>query len=688
MKKFLIILSVIILLLVIGFVYLYYDSPYDNYNDSELIETKSINIKKINRQKITTNDSINKNIIVNGKWFASPDGRTMFIRGINLGGSSKVPFKPYLPTYKKEGFYDGKNISFVGRPFPLEEADEHFQRLKKWGFHFFRFIVTWEAIEHEGPGIYDEEYIEYIYQLLKKANEYELNVFIDPHQDVYSRFTGGDGAPMWTFEKVGMDVSKFPQTFAALLHNTNPIENRPMSWPNNAYLYGCATMFTLFFAGNDFAPQLKIDGEPVQDYLQSHYINAIRHLAEKIGNLPNVIGFDTMNEPNNGYLGMKDLSIVPEKVTGEICSPAEGMFLTSGFPQEIKVIEMKLTGMSVKEKRLFNKEKISIWKEGKECIWKENGVWDIDTSGNPILLKPDYFYVKESGKKVDFVNDYFKPFAKKYSEMVWEINSNLLVFMESSVFPIRYGIGDWKGENSDKIIYAPHWYELVNLFFKRYIPWVTFHSENLEPTFGKKNVRKLIEKQLLDVQKLSEKYLGQQPSLVGEVGIAFDLNNKKSFENGDFSDQIKAADRNMLALENTLSNYTWWNYTADNNNKWGDQWNGEGLSIFSRDQQKDKNDINSGGRALESIVRPYPYKVAGEIKRFWFNYKDKEFVLEFIPNQNSNLPTEIFIPEFHYKNGFKVLTNGGKFEFDNKNDLLLFYPDEKNQLQTLIVRTN
>ena len=39
----------------------------------------------------------------------------------------------------------------MGRPFPLEEADEHFRRLKAWGLTFLRFLVTWEAVAHEGP---------------------------------------------------------------------------------------------------------------------------------------------------------------------------------------------------------------------------------------------------------------------------------------------------------------------------------------------------------------------------------------------------------------------------------------------------------------------------------------------------------------------------------------------------------
>ena len=88
----------------------------------------------------------------NSRFFRVNDcGRAIMLRGVNLSGNAKSPTKPMLPSQEKDGFYDGENVSFVGRPFPLVEADEHFKRLKHWGFNFLRFNITWEAIEHKGP---------------------------------------------------------------------------------------------------------------------------------------------------------------------------------------------------------------------------------------------------------------------------------------------------------------------------------------------------------------------------------------------------------------------------------------------------------------------------------------------------------------------------------------------------------
>lgn len=84
--------------------------------------------------------------------FTTTDGRTLLLRGINLASSAKTPRGQ--PAAQLEGFWehaiDGE-MSFVGRVLELDEADEHLERLRGWGFNSLRYVVTWESIEHEGP---------------------------------------------------------------------------------------------------------------------------------------------------------------------------------------------------------------------------------------------------------------------------------------------------------------------------------------------------------------------------------------------------------------------------------------------------------------------------------------------------------------------------------------------------------
>jgi len=52
-----------------------------------------------------------------------------------------------------------------------------------------------------------------------------------------------------------------------------------MVWGANYHRLASATMFTLFFAGDRFAPKTKIDGVPAQEFLQSHFLGAMATLV-------------------------------------------------------------------------------------------------------------------------------------------------------------------------------------------------------------------------------------------------------------------------------------------------------------------------------------------------------------------------------------------------------------------------
>lgn len=593
--------------------------------------------------------------------FVDTQGRIVLLRGVNLGGSTKNPFTPNMPSHVQEGFFQHRDVSFVGRPFPLEQADEHYTRLKSWGFNCLRFLITWEALEHEGPGIYDEEYLDYLAKAVAKAGEYGFYVFIDPHQDVWSRFTGGDGAPGWTLEAAGLDMTKFQATGAAMVHNTHGDPFPRMIWPTNYTKLASATMFTLFFAGNTFAPKTLVDGLPIQDYLQSHYFNAIRKVVEKLKGMPHVLGYDTLNEPSAGWVGWQDLTQHQTLAKmGDNPTPWQSMQLGEGIAQEVEIWKIGLTGIRKTGKRVLDPKGERAWLPDRTCVWRENGVWELTGTGNARLLKPEYF-AQVNGQAVDFARDFMKPFIQEFTRQVRSVDSQATIFLE---YTDMGRPSPWTREEAENMVYAPHWYEPVGLVLKRYMPFVTFAQDKGKIVLGRRRVQKQMKRELARFKEQAGDMLGGMPVLIGETGIAYDMEKGKAYRSGDFSAQIKAMDRLLRALDANFLNFTLWNYTADNSNERGDGWNGEDLSIFSRDQQDDPKDINSGGRALEALVRPWARRIAGQPLKIKFDIRTKAFSFTFRHDPKAEGPTEIFVPAFPYPQGYTVQVSDGSFSVD------------------------
>ena len=604
-----------------------------------------------------------------GSSFTDEHGRTLMLRGANLGGSSKVPAVPDGATHLREGLLDHRRVSFVGRPFPLDQADEHFGRLSHWGLTFLRLIVPWEAVEHAGPGQYDEEYLEYLAAVAARAGDHGISLVIDPHQDAWSRFSGGDGAPGWTLEAVGFDLAHLGETGAAITHQFHGDPLPPMIWPTNGGKLAAATMFTLFFGGSVFAPRTTVEGEPAQEFLQRHCIAAVRCVAEKLAGLKNVVGYDTLNEPLSGYIGCADLGRPWGQITlGDGPSPLQGMALGAGVPQEVGVWEMGTFAIRRRGSRVLNPSGVRAWRDGKPCIWQENGVWDLDAAGRPVLLRPDHFS-RLDGRTVDFTEDFFRPFALRYAREIRSADPRAVIFVEA-------GAGHWPPTiaraDLSRTAFTPHWYDGVLLTAKRFFPFLAYDWRSGKLVVGKGAVRRSMAAQLAHLKRGAAQRMEGAPVLLGEFGIPFDLDHGRAYRTGDFRAQVAALERSFRAIEANLLDCAIWNYAADNTNARGDLWNGEDLSVFSRDQQDDPMDPDSGGRGLRALVRPYPRATAGTPLQSSFDCRSRHYTLRFRHDSAIEAPTEIFVPALQYPPGARVEASDGTWELCTAKQLLIY----------------
>ena len=141
--------------------------------------------------------------------------------------------------------------------------------------------------------------------------------------------------------------------------------------------------------------------------------------------------------------------------------------------------------------------------------------------------------------------------------------------------------------------------------------------------------------------------------------------------NNAWNIHVKALNMYYNALDANLLHSMQWNYTADNTNQWGDQWNLEDLSIFSKDQQKDPTNINSGGRAIEGFCRPHFIRSSGTPLKMEFNKKNGTFIFEFEAMSYIKDPTVLYVPKIQYPNGFKIDISQGQI-VPNEDEQLVF----------------
>lgn len=218
-------------------------SPVPAIANGRAIPSEAEGVKVASEQKGSTDPTL----AWTSKGPVDKEGRMVCLRGVNVAGNAKLP--PFIPF----------------------EDPSWFDRLSSWGFNMIRLTVFWEAIEPQ-KGVFDECYLDKVEFLVREAAKRGIYVLIDMHQDLYSRFLGGDGAPEWAFPP---DVD-----------------------PRNNNGFGGQFWGLAYFLSSDVKrcfTHFWQSGE-----LQEHYIGALTRVAERVADVPFVLGYDIMNEPSAG----------------------------------------------------------------------------------------------------------------------------------------------------------------------------------------------------------------------------------------------------------------------------------------------------------------------------------------------------------------------------------------------------
>ena len=151
-------------------------------------------------------------------------------------------------------------------------------------------------------------------------------------------------------------------------------------------------MFTLFFAGQRLrTPERRWTASPCRSTCSAITSARCSRLAERLAGIDATWpGYDTMNEPLGGVhrLARPGRAPLGRLTLGDCPTPFQSMLLGDGIPQEVDIWEIPFAWRKRTGTRRVNAGGQRAWQAGAPCVWRQNGVWDVDAAGHPHLLRP------------------------------------------------------------------------------------------------------------------------------------------------------------------------------------------------------------------------------------------------------------------------------------------------------------
>ncbi len=200
-------------------------------------------------------------------------------------------------TVKGTRFVDGdgrevllQGINFVCKEKKLGYLWPDHRRLFSWfarsGFNVIRLGIFWDGVEPQ-PGVFDDAYLDKIGDVISDAEAENLYVLIDMHQDLWSvRYM--DGAPEWATITDGAEhPADYTMWYEAYLRSEAIINAADHFWKN----------------------------DPAEDGigLMDHYASMWEHIARRLDDHDNIIGYEPMNEPFMGSLARNTFGLAENK---------------------------------------------------------------------------------------------------------------------------------------------------------------------------------------------------------------------------------------------------------------------------------------------------------------------------------------------------------------------------------------
>ena len=478
--------------------------------------------------------------------------------------------------------------------------------------------------------------------------------------------------------------------------------------------------FAVFFSGRDTFPGLRCDNENipcygyepgthVQDILQDSYARAWQEVAKAVKGLPNVVGYDIMNEPVGQFI---------------LLTLFAAMFQAGSTDTVTNFIELILGDREIAED--IRDILITLEFIPRNTSDEEKKRWGFDTANLLALANINF----------GFDRNYMLPFLERIGKAIEEVDPDAVIWVEHALGTIEWSLSFFTGgelgvfafllprPRLKQVVFAPHWYPDIYPFVGFNVQMRTFEIKEKRGKDYTKGIKNAIH--------LAKSFMGNVPVVLGEFGTYFPitskpLNNQESINLRTRFEEIMEAKKEgyiipkyilqnyYKAIDKLFLNHIQWCWSWENTPWRGENWNSENFSIVEPITEEECRKINCrkfphnltivplpsnslmyekgyrylAPRAHEVYSRPFPRFMSGKPKKMelksLLEYFDPakgivnragEFILEF-ESKETDEPTEIFIPYYiYYPNGFYVWLSDGYAIYDHKNFMLYWYPEE------------
>lgn len=237
---------------------------------------------------VTSNGYINEknywhiHINTDNQKFVDQYNRIKIFHGINV-----VNKNPYDFTYNHN-----------------EISIEDLIKIRNFGYNIIRLGVFLDGIMPNNRTI-NQQYLQYLKNIAQMAGQLGIYVLLDMHQDIMGGIYCGSGFPAWIFANESY-FHNFPYPLKLRPYlkyeNGSLINEQCADWPWEAYYFSEASSKSF--------EDLLSNRPPL--YLRDILIDAWIAVIKVFKDVPNVIGYDLLNEPFPGNIYYNPLLLIPE----------------------------------------------------------------------------------------------------------------------------------------------------------------------------------------------------------------------------------------------------------------------------------------------------------------------------------------------------------------------------------------